>query len=1183
MGRRDERAGPRAAGAREFLKATFSFSWAQSLFGLRQFGGVLAPSRAAAEFEHVARAAEAELDEPARNFFRVGDRMQRQAVDMLCGTFSPFNSKGARRRRASAQAQQASARPEDSPAQTGQPSGQVTTAAPPATAAAPSPQPRPSPAPSAGPTDRVNSGRLDASSFVVLGEGLAAGMGDFTLSEETQRESFPAQMARQMQTDFPQPLIQAPGIGYPVGFARPPVLVPQPLQTTVFDRIPPTPVRNLSVPGLRLRDALELRPAQPLVRRDSHKLTALNLVLGALHIARGDGGPTPTQLDYALACRPTFALVALGYHEVLAAAVAGDPGTLPDANSFRSDYVRLLKSLRGAGAEVLALTVPDPCDTACLSTLAEAAQTLMVEPAVLRNLYNLSGDELLTVHGLHEIGFQLFGQAVGPLPENAMLSTEVASRLSARVAELNGTLASVASEHGALVYDLCALFRRLKTDRYSTGARWLTADYLGGFYSLNGYYPGATGHALIANELLHFLNINYGADFPQVNVPEVSQADPVASYKRAEGPCWTLSDVPRPRPLSASAQDADDSALGGSAVLRGGAVEQQPSGWEELGQPQGEAPTALTLPPGLEQILPLSKAASYFGDGIGAVNCRDARGIQWGSCGSWLFGGLAMVDSHLSGNVHLRFSQPVNNVTRFEVSFPGGLAGDDAVLSAPQLFKMWFRQARVDEVPGLVSTGNLDLATGMVTDLKVYAAYSSTALFALVGSNPTFPRVPITFPGQYGSAWARFEQREDGLLDFTFYGSTYAPLGPGIVWPLNFVGPSGQFATVPASGTVMHPHLHLSTSEPARGGECPDIPFNTIQELTLFTHNSSFGDAFTLDAPQLGGQATGRSHLLGRALLQFGVRSGNTVPVAVSCVVPGGQMEELAPSPIVDVFPGRLYPGPVGFDEFLRFPLRTYSLDDLAIIDDPFDISVGAVDLRTGRFVNELLHRGFINQDLIFALLRVEPRTPKDSFFFRGPARLEQGAGGGTVFRFLGGVFIPYPEGFFFPTPNLTTGFPVGPNSRLDPFLWLHAIQDGRGGDYVKKGEARDVLASTGERFSYRYAIPADPRKHKAVFEYENHSQQGKFRLRSLAWVGFGDSRGAKAAKGAKGSRESGGHDTVSFTCFGVWSKDGVETLLQASAQFSTSRERPYVGIQVDSGNVSNVNTKPPNIKDALP
>ena len=233
------------------------------------------------------------------------------------------------------------------------------------------------------------------------------------------------------------------------------------------------------------------------------------------------------------------------------------------------------------------------------------------------------------------------------------------------------------------------------------------------------------------------------------------------------------------------------------------------------------------------------------------------------------------------------------------------------------------------------------------------------------------------------------------------------------------------------------------------------------------------------------------------------------------------------------------------------------------------------MDLRTGRFVNELLHRGFINQDLIFALLRVEPRTPGSSFNFRGPALLEKGAGGSTVFRFLGSVFVPYPEGFLFPKPNLTTGFPVGPDSRLDPFLWLHALQDAPAKDYVKRGGERDVTSSTGERFSYRYEIPSDPAKHKAVFEYENHSQQGKFSLHSLAWVSFNDSQGAGGKKGE--------HDTVSFTGFGVWTKDGVETLVQAAAQFSTSRQRPYVGIQIDSGDVSNVNTKPPDIKDAQP
>jgi hypothetical protein len=175
----------------------------------------------------------------------------------------------------------------------------------------------------------------------------------------------------------------------------------------------------------------------------------------------------------------------------------------------------------------------------------------------------------------------------------------------------------------------------------------------------------------------------------------------------------------------------------------------------------------------------------------------------------------------------------------------------------------------------------------------------------------------------------------------------------------------------------------------------------------------------------------------------------------------------------------------------------------------------------------------------------------------------------------MGEVHIPYPEGFLFPDPNLATGFPAGPNSALDPFLWVHAIQDSELQNISKQGSGQDVLSSTAERFSYSYKIPSDLTHHKASFEYENHTQQGKFRLHSLTWVGFSNSSEAR--------RGSGDYDTVTFAGFGIWSKDGHETVQTVAAQFSTSAQRPYVGIQIDSGIVSNVNTKPPNIKDALP
>ena len=460
--------------------------------------------------------------------------------------------------------------------------------------------------------------------------------------------------------------------------------------------------------------------------------------------------------------------------------------------------------------------------------------------------------------------------------------------------------------------------------------------------------------------------------------------------------------------------------------------------------------------------------------------------------------------------------------------------------------------------------------------------------------NPGFPRGPITFrnpppsncppptPEQqqiYASAWAEFEQRPDGLLDFTFYGSMFVPIGPGAVWPLNFVSASGQHATIPAAGTVMHPHLQLSTKDTAGYSDAPPqhVPFNTIQEFTLFTHNSAFGDAFHLNVPYLGGPAKGRSHLLGRLQIQFGPRTQNSVPIAVWSVPPGGIMAPLPASPITETFPSRLSPGPQGFNEFLRFPMRNYPLDDLAIIDDPFDISVGSLDLRSGRLVvdgNSMLHRAFISQDLIFALLRVEPCTPQSSFFFRGPAVLVKGARNQKVFRFQGIVHLPYPAGFKFPNPDFATGFAVGPDSALDPFLWFHAIRNGSAEGAVKEGSGNRMRASTGDIFSYSYRIAADAVETPAFFEYDNHSQEGSFRLHSLAWVDFSNSGT---------SLWEDGYDTVTFSGFGMWSKDGTRTLQQAAVQICTSAEKPYVGIQIAQGDISNVNTKPAVERVALP
>lgn len=1108
---------------RDLWKSMVSFSWALSIFGMRSLGrmteALTSPAevrRAAADLDRVTEATREALGEDLEEVFEIGDRLQRGAADAFVGGALP-----------------------------GRP-------------AAPTP-PAPGPLPRALTPD---SGRLDASTFVVLGEGWAAGMADFALREAWQRTSFPAQMAAQMGVELPQPLLQAPGLGEAPGFQRLPVRAPAAMQGTVLGDFPPQrPVRNLAIPGLTLADALELRPVPPLVHRHDARQTLANLVLGMPGLLDPAGDERgPTALEAAMALSPTFVVVELGFAEVLSAAVAGDATALPDPRTFTERYDRLLRALRGTGAQVLALTVPDPLDTAYCSTLETAGTVLRVHPGDLAAHWGLAPDDRLTLPGLDAVGFQIASGHREELGEGAVLAAGAAQRVREGVAAVNSAVAERANAHGALVFDLHGLVQGVAWQGVELDSRRLTAEHLGGFYSLDGYYPGATGQGVVAHQILAFLNDHCGARFPGVDLEALAREDPSAACRPASGPRLPPERLPRAEePRRPPPQPPARRPTG-----RAG---------EPLVASKEVPPGPLELPPGLVQTLPLASGASYFGDGIRAVHCRSERDVGYGSCGDLLFGGLAMVDSHLSGEITLRFQPPVDGVSHFEVDFGPGFSGEDAVLAAPQGFRMPFLHNRADPVPGKVSSGDLVLATGEVRNLAVYAAYQSTALGLLVAVNPTFPRQPLSFPGQYGSAWARFDPRPDGLLDFSFYGSTFVPLGPGIRWPLNFAGADGAPATIPAAGTAMHPHLALSTREPEVPADVPppDLPENTVREYTLFTHNSSFGDQFDLHSSDLGGSATGRSHLLGRLEIQFGERTGDSLPIAIQSLAPGGLLADVRPSPLIEAFPGRLYDGPHGFDEFLRFPLRTYYLDDVYILDDPFDVSVGLVDLRSGRAIGEILHRGFIGQDLIFALLRVEPRTPKGSFLFRGPTRFERSPGGGTVMRFKGEVDVPYPAGYAFPQPNLATAFVIGGESKLDPFYWLHAIDDEDSAS-GKSGGAEDVPASNGERFSYRYRMPADPAREASSFVYSNHTQGGRFHLRRLAWLDFAD-------VGSGGSRP----DTVTFSGFGVWEKDGVETRAQAAVQVSTAPGAAYVGIQIDGGAISNVNTKPTRISDALP
>jgi len=118
------------------------------------------------------------------------------------------------------------------------------------------------------------------------------------------------------------------------------------------------------------------------------------------------------------------------------------------------------------------------------------------------------------------------------LPAGSTLSASTATAITNDVNALNSQIQNAAKANGAVVYDLNAFLHRVKVAGATAGASSVNGDYLGGFYSFDGVYPSATGHALIANDLLAFLNQTYHQSFAAVDLAPIAAADPAVQLRR---------------------------------------------------------------------------------------------------------------------------------------------------------------------------------------------------------------------------------------------------------------------------------------------------------------------------------------------------------------------------------------------------------------------------------------------------------------------------------------------------------------------------------------------------------------------------------------------------------------------------------------------------------------------------
>ncbi len=597
----------------------------------------------------------------------------------------------------------------------------------------------------------------------------------------------------------------------------------------------------------------------------------------------------------------------------------------------------------------------------------------------------------------------------------------------------------------------------------------------------------------------------------------------------------------------------------------------------------------LVLPPGNVETLPLNKTGSFFGDAIRAVDCADyvpvafpgdtpAQETRFGICGNQLFGGVVMTDSHLSGNINIRFFPTSPTTAHFVVS-QGVLQGDDGVLSAPLGYSMPVKRNLISDGMTL-SSGDLDLTTGYAINIQWNVYFSNTALLALANVNPKLTAPLITFPGTRGHAWASFKQRPDGLLDFYFRGSTFLALGGDVEgdpvrFPLPYCSSDGNCASVLARGTSLHPHLYLNTATSLGytpcAPNCPDLPINKTQVFTVNARYTNYGDDFDLRIPQQGGLGPGRSELQGRFEVQFGAPAGGTLPFKISALPPEGLFADPPNNPLLGSgFRGFL----MGPNQKLHFPNYVYDQHKLYFVDEPYNFAQGAIDLASGQIVGEFEYPMYIDQSIIEALIPDNNgRVSTDPFFLVAEAPwqdpgdtnyafFEKEPNGQTMFRANTFHHRSF-ESYCYPQPSLLPGIcwtaPAGGNLNIFGKLQAAHLPDPANPGAAILRDNRTFVSSLGDTFSYNFSMACNPAGQPFSFVYQNNNSGpsgGTFTMTHIASVSCTNSKVSTASPG--------NYDQIAITGFGTWSKDPANSLPRFMASsISVDPANPYGMIMV--------------------
>jgi lysophospholipase L1-like esterase len=376
--------------------------------------------------------------------------------------------------------------------------------------------------------------QVDFTNYVALGDSVTAGFTSASMMDWYQDRSYPAVLAHQAGAAvFEQPYVSVPGIGpiYElVSLAPTPVIQPVGLAPGMpYNYEYPYPYNNLGIPTATLYDMIFQTGDLTNLEQGNFDTVFFDIVLR---------NGVNTALEFAIGAQPTFLTVWIGNNDVLGAVLAGTPIdgiTMTPVEFFAGLYGNAIGALAtNTTADIVLINIP---------YLTEIPFVTSVDPYVdipdlgrwylMADTGPLTDDDFLTL-GAGALIAQGYGLPGGPpLPDNldiftgepgVVLRAAEVEMINHQIDGLNAAIDQTAAAFGYPVFDVNELFSDIASGAFvpTYGGATLSTDFLlGGIFSYDGIHPQRIGSALIADQLIQFINAEFGSEIPRVNMAEV--------------------------------------------------------------------------------------------------------------------------------------------------------------------------------------------------------------------------------------------------------------------------------------------------------------------------------------------------------------------------------------------------------------------------------------------------------------------------------------------------------------------------------------------------------------------------------------------------------------------------------------------------------------------------------------